>query len=221
MPARILIADGHSIVRTGVRTIIKDHVTAGKIDEAATEAELVALVKTTYYDTILLDIGMPGTDFVGLMHWIQNNSPGTGIIIFSMYTEAIYGHKCEQLGARGFLHKGATNAEIIYTLKTVLEGGTCIRTRSRSTTVPINTTTDHAHPISHLSSRELEIALLLVKGYKLPEICLALHIQYSTVNTYKRRIFEKLNVPNAVALSQLISTFQMDGNTDHRYNITG
>jgi two-component system invasion response regulator UvrY len=65
------------------------------------------------------------------------------------------------------------------------------------------------NPFSYLSSRELEIALLLEKGISLPEICTTLNIQYSTGNTYKRRIFEKLHIDNILTLSKLIQSYNI------------
>ncbi len=211
MSARILIADDHSIVRAGIKTIVREHALSEKIDEASSENELITFVKSNFYDMILLDINIPGTDFISLMHWLQQTSPDSGIVIFSMYNEEIYGKRCLQLGAKSFLHKSATAAEIVHAFKTVLEGGTYITARLKASLQHKTNGSVTGNPFEHLSSRELEIARLINKGYKLPEICTILNIQYSTANTYKRRIFEKLNVPTAVALAHLMGMFKVTG----------
>ena len=68
-----------------------------------------------------------------------------------------------------------------------------------------------SNPFQTLSPRELEVALLLNKGKSLPDICTVLNIEYSTGNTYKRRILEKLMVPNVLSLSRLMQTFNFEG----------
>jgi len=209
MSTNVLIADDHGIVRAGIKTILKDHIVTERIDEASCEEEITALVKDNFYQALLLDINMPGADFVNLMHWLKSSTPDTGVIIFSMYTEEVYGKRCMQLGAKGFLHKTASVEEIVQAFRKVLNGGTYINPALQKILMQAKNEAQPDNPFDHLSSRELEIARLIQKGHKLPEICSILHIQYSTANTYKRRIFEKLNVPTTVALSHLMQTFNI------------
>ncbi|PZF74870.1 response regulator [Taibaiella soli] len=209
MSTNILIADDHGIVRAGIKTILKDHIATDNVHEAASETEVITLVKSNFYDALLLDINMPGTDFASLMQWLTTTTPDTAVIIFSMYTEDIYGKRCLQLGAKGFLHKTASDTEIVHAFRKVLNGEHYINTALRKILQERETEEQSQNPFDNLSSRELEIARLIQKGHRLPEICGILNIQYSTANTYKRRIFEKLNVPTAVALSHLMQTFQI------------
>ncbi len=205
-----LLADDHGIVRSGIKALLKEHFNADKSDEAEDENEVMQRVKGFDYDLILLDINMPGTDFPRLMDWLNRVSPDTRVLVFSMHPENIYGVRCLQLGAWGYLRKTASDEEIIIAIRRVLEGRKYI---SPIVAELLSQKTDKkkmSNPFHNLSSRELEIASLLNKGKSLPEICTVLNIGYSTVNTYKRRLFEKLMVPNVLSLSRLMQTFNFE-----------
>jgi two-component system invasion response regulator UvrY len=207
---KILIADGHGIVRLGIKTLILENFHVSKIDEAGNENETVNLVKSCVYDLIVLDINMPDSDFVKLMHWLSVTTPRTRTLIFSTYPEDIYAERCLQLGAKGFLHKAASNEEILHAIKKVLNGKIYINEAFSEILERNNDKGKIRNPFHKLSSRELEIAALINKGHSLPQICNILNIQYSTANTYKRRIFEKLTVQNTLALSRLMRVFNME-----------
>lgn len=205
----MLICDDHSIVRSGIKALIKENIPFQRIDEAENDAQLVHLVKSTSYDLVLLDINIPGADFVHQMDWLKIAAPGTRILIFTTHPEDIYGRRSLQLGAKGYLNKTASNTEIIHAIKKVLEGGTYISNTLKELMSGVMDEEKDANPFNKLSVRELEIAMLINNGQSLPQICATLNIQYSTANTHKRRIFEKLNVYNTLALSRLMTTFNV------------
>src|ERR1700733_2600996 len=100
---RILLADDYSIVRSGVRFLIEDIFPQVQINEAGDEAEIMQSLKSHFYDLIILDIGIPGIDFSNMMNWIRISFPDTRLLVFSMFPEEIYGVRCLQMGARGYL----------------------------------------------------------------------------------------------------------------------
>ena len=207
---KILLADDHGIVRSGIRSLILDNFSAVGVDEAGTEQEIVHCVKTSYYDLVVLDISIPNTDFGMLMNWIMTTSETTKLLIFSMYPEEVYGVRCLQLGASGYLRKTASNEEIVMAIRRILEGRKYISERMAELLSDSTVATNMNNPFENLSTRELEIAKHLNDGKSLPEICEILKIQYSTANTLKRRIFDKLNVDSVLSLSRLMKTFEMD-----------
>jgi two-component system invasion response regulator UvrY len=206
---RILIADDHGIVRAGIKALVKQYFEADEVYEAANESQITKQVKAVFFDLVLLDINIPGSDFTGMMDWLKNTSPESNIIVFTSYPETIYGQRCLELGAKGFLNKTASNTQIMLAIKTVLSGIMYFNEQPQKNKAQLNNSQKKGNPFEQLSSRELEIALLISKGFTLPDICSALNIQYSTANTNKRRIFEKLHVHNAVLLSHLMQTFKM------------
>lgn len=202
-----LLADDHSIVRLGIKALIKEHFFVHLICEAENGSELVDLVRKHEFDLIMLDINMPDTDFLGLMHWLRATRPEAQVLIFTTHPEEIYGVRCIQLGAGGFLHKTAPDSEIIQAIQRLLENRRYISAELAELLAEKSADKKSANPFDGLSAREMEIALLMDKGISLPDICRQLNIQYSTANTYKRRIFEKLNVFNLISLTRLMRTY--------------
>jgi len=202
-----LLADDQGIIRSGIKMLIKENFIDYRIDEAANELEIVKLVKDVVYDGIILDINMPDTDFVKLMEWLNKVSSTTRILVFTMHPEDIYGTRCFQLGARGFLRKTASNEEIVFAISRVLEGRKYINPVMAELLLENSNGKKKSNPFQNLSSRELEIAMLLNKGSSLPEICNILNIEYSTVNTHKRKIFEKLMVKNLLSLTRMMAIY--------------
>jgi two-component system invasion response regulator UvrY len=207
--SKILLADDHSIVRSGIKALINENFSMCEINEAADEAEVVKCVKANHYDLIILDINLGDSDFVKLMEWLNATAPETPILVFSMYQEELYGLRSLHLGAKGYLRKTATDEEILLAIKTVLDGKKYINSALAEILSNHHDTNHVGNPFKNLSSRETEIALLLNSGKSLPEICTILSIQYSTANTFKRRIFEKLNIQSVLSLSRLMQTFNV------------
>ena len=205
----MLLADDHTIVRSGIKLLIEDSEIQIQIDEAGTEGEIVEKIKNNVYDLIVLDIGIPDTDFTSLMQWVTNIAPNSSLLIFSMQPEEIYGIRCLQAGAKGYLRKSASNEEIITAIKRVLNGDKYLSNVLIDLLSDLNPAKKTTNPFTTLSPRELEIAKHLNDGKTLPEICTILNIQYSTVNSLKRRIFEKLHVDNVLSLCRLMQSFDI------------
>jgi two-component system invasion response regulator UvrY len=204
----ILLVDDHAIVRKGIKSIIAEHLPSNEVDEAGSEQEIIQRMKQKQYHLILLDLQIPDTDFSKLMEWIQVRSPEANILIFSLHAEEMYGLRCLHMGAKGFLSKSASNEEIIYAISKVLNGEKYLSQKLSELLI------DSAYnpnapenPFDRLSQREMEIVTQLEKGKSLTEISQILKIQYSTVNTYKRRIFEKLNVRSVLDLAKMVQSF--------------
>jgi len=206
---KILLADDHAIVRSGIKFLIKENFDPETIDEAENEDEIVKCIKAQNYELILLDITLPNTDFARLMHWISVSSPSSKVLVFSMHSEDMYGVRSLQLGAKGFLHKTVSNEEIVFAIKRVLEGKKYIGQGLAELLAQKDAGAKINNPFNSLSQREMEIVVHLNSGRSLPEICNILKIQYSTANTYKRRIFDKLNVHNLLSLARLMQSFDM------------
>jgi two-component system invasion response regulator UvrY len=204
----ILLVDGHPVIRKGVRELITEHRLSDHIDEAGSEAEIIRYIKQKQYQLVLLDFEMPDMDFSSMMEWIMVTAPGTPILVFALHTEEMYGIRCLQMGAKGFLNKSAAGEEIVLAISKVINGEKYL-SRKLAELLIENTYNRNAtqNPFNRLSQREIEIVKQLEKGKSLNEISQILKIQYSTVNTYKRRIFEKLNVKDVLTLAKMVNTF--------------
>jgi two-component system invasion response regulator UvrY len=205
---RILLVDDHAIVRKGIRAVIAEQVHSVCMDEACTEEEVIRLMKEKQYQLVVLDPSMPNTDFCKLVEWIQVKAPDTQILVLSLHSEEMYGVRCLKMGVGGFLSKTATIEEITFAIRKILNGEKYISRRLSELLIEdLNNPRASDNPFDRLSQREMEIASHLENGRSLNEICQILKIQYSTANTYKRRIFEKLRVGNVLDLAKMVNTF--------------
>lgn len=199
-----LLADDHAIVRRGIRLIIEDNFPCRTVDEAESGGQLAGLIKANDYNVILLDIEMPDNDLSTQIPWIKLMQPGCGILVLTGQSEQVFGIRCMRLGASAFLTKDASEKEIVDAVQSLLLGK---RYLTPSIADKLVETDKGVAPIDTLSDREMQIAMMLVKGLSLPEVCRQLHIQYSTANTYKRRIFEKLQLGDLLSLSKLLRAY--------------
>ena len=206
----ILLADDHSIVRMGIKSLLLKGLPEYIVDEAEDESDIEMWVKQKKYQLIILDIDIPQGDFVKLMHWLLTITPDANILIFSMHDESIYGQRCLQLGAKGYLHKSANDNVILNAINRVLSGKKYISPDLAELLSDNKTSDSSLNPLLKLSLREMEIMLLLNKGRTLAEICEVLKIQYSTVSTFKHRIMEKLNVKSMHSLYKFMQSYNLD-----------
>jgi two-component system invasion response regulator UvrY len=206
----ILIADDHSLIRSGLRMVLGSTM-AFKADfsEAWDAKTVMTKLKETSFDLILLDIQMPATDPVVLMHWIQTFHPDTKILIVSQNPENIYGKRYLQLGADGFISKIVPDDEMITAVTKVLNGYKYISEELSQSMLNTMVNGKQANPFDQLSQREFQVAICLAKGYTMNDICDMLQVQYSTAHTHKRRAFEKLNVEDNKGLADLAGAYDL------------
>jgi len=200
---KILVVDDHSIVRIGLSNIIKNFLSNYEVEEAIDGDSAIEIIKINKFKLIILDMNMPNTDFYNLLHIIKVISPDSKILLFTMNSEFVFAKKFLKLGIDGFLSKGSEQVEIKDAINSVLNNSKYISPDLKEyfTNEIIDGIKDN--PINALTDRELEIALHLVKGVSLTEICNLLHLKQSTVATHKSRILEKCNSKNLIELFEL------------------
>jgi two-component system, NarL family, invasion response regulator UvrY len=205
---KILLADDHSIVRSGIKLLIKEDIQATIIESFDGHSSL-AEIKKQDFDLVLLDINMPNTDTGTLISNILTIRPETKILIFSMNPEETFGKRYLMLGVKGFLSKEATDAEIKIAIKQVLDGKKYISKRLGQILTEEALGNKSENPFDMLSERELEVAKHLIKGASISQMTEILSLHTSSIGTYKSRIFEKLNVKNVIELNELARLYQI------------
>lgn len=207
MSHKILIADDHTVVRHGTRLIIEEILPDVKVVEAGTVAQMTNILKNDTFDLLILDINMPGGNSIQMVDVARLKQPDIKILIFSAYDERLYATRYMQAGANGYLHKHTSEQTVREAILSVLEHGHYVSDALKNHVFQsmINKNAAKENPITLLSNREIEVAELLVQGLGGIEISSTLNIQTTTVSTYKKRIFEKMNVHN---LPELIEKFK-------------
>lgn len=198
---KVMIADDHPIVRTGLKQIIAEEPDIRIVGEASDGSEALTMLKNTPCDLILLDISMPvrtGLDVIGEIKKIQ---PGIGILILSIYPEEQYAVRALRAGASGYLTKSSAPKELIGAMRMILEGRKYI-----SPSLAEILASEIDHPTGHriherLSEREYQVMLLLASGKTVTEAAQKLNLSIKTISTYRARILEKMNMNNNAQLT--------------------
>ncbi|MCJ7935774.1 MAG: response regulator transcription factor [Chryseobacterium sp.] len=201
MKERILIADDHYVVRAGTALVLESAYPECKIDFAENYERVKEMLTTEYYHLLILDIDMPGTQYKKMISELKDIQSDLKILVFSGYDKDVAIQYIRE-GAEGYLNKQSSEEEIVNAVKTVIEKGYFYPAELIG--LIIQNKSDN--PAEKLSSREYEIFKLLADGNGNLEIANRLNIQMSTVSTYKKRIFQKLEVAN---IAELIKAYEM------------
>jgi two-component system invasion response regulator UvrY len=204
---KFLIIDDHEIVRRGLKLLISDFYPDAQILEARDGDTTLEQLKQNSFDLIILDVQMPNTNSFGLLEYIITRYPDTKVLVFSMGSETLFGKRFIRSGAKGYLSKEAPIDEVKKAIETVLSGRRYISEQLMDEFLEEAAGEKKSNPFTQLSDREFEIASFLLAGLHISEIATRLHLQPSTVGTYKSRIFEKLNISNLIQLKEIASIY--------------
>jgi DNA-binding NarL/FixJ family response regulator len=198
MTIRVVIADDHAVVRDGLRAVLA---TIGGIEvvaSAANGAEALKQVLAERPDVIVLDVSMPEHDGLSAAKEIARASPETGILMLTMHDDDETIRRAMQAGARGYLLKGADQAQVVRAIQTIASGdvvfGGGVAKQVLAATAGRAPTVIDAFP--DLSSREREVLELLAAGLTSSAIAQRLVVAPKTVNNHLSSIFTKLGVAN-------------------------
>ncbi|MFN5360278.1 MAG: response regulator [Bacteroidota bacterium] len=203
--SNFLLVDDHSVVRAGIKLIIMQRFPDAEVEEAENEKRAVDILRNKEMDLILMDLNMPDSDPIRLIHYITSNYPKTAIIVLTMNDENVYAKRFFKLGIKGFLHKSSDNSEIIKAIEQALVNRVYMSDSLKQTIAESYFTGLSENPFDLLSDREFQVAKEMLTGKSITEIAASLSINTSTVSTYKGKVFEKLKIPhnNMVELMSL------------------
>lgn len=197
------MVDDHELVRTGIRKILDEVKGLKVIGEAQTGEDAVQFCRKSEPDVVLMDMNMPGIGGLEATKKILRTSPDTKIIVLTVYTEDPIPTKVMQIGASGYLTKDAGPDEMVNAIRAVNSGQRYITPDVAQKMALNQFKTVEENPFSTLSERELQIMFMITRGEKVPFISEQLNLSTKTINSYRYRMFEKLNVSNDVELTHL------------------
>lgn len=204
---KILIADDHFIVRTGLDFIIRQEFMQVEIDECKDGDSAWKHIQASAYDLAILDIFMPSTDSFTLLKNIFSLRPDQKILILTMSSEDVYAKKYLQLGVKGFMNKEAHPSEIRNAIVSILNNKRYLSSWMKDTLTKEVLEGKTQNPFETLSPRELEIMNHLIEGKNVSEIAGILSVHISTISTHKANIMQKLGVSNIIELSKMVQMF--------------
>lgn len=196
-PLRVIVVDDHPVFRDGLRALLATEVDLEVVGVAGTGAEAVALVEDEQPDVVVMDLHMPDLDGVAATRQILHTSPHVAVLVLTMFDDDDSVFAAMRAGARGYLLKGANQADVIRAVYSVGTGGATFGpavaqrvieffARPRPATAPL------AFP--QLTDREHEVLDLLAAGHPNSTIATRLRISDKTVRNHVSNIFTKLAV---------------------------
>lgn len=191
---RILIADDHSIVRSGLKQIIATDKDFEVVGEASQGSEVLNKLQLGGIDLLLTDLSMPGINALDLIARARAEAPKVPIIVLSMHNESQLVSRVLRAGASGYVTKGSDPAILLAAIRKVGQGGRFIDPNLVDAIV--FGTPEDAPPHAILSDREYEVLQLLARGLALAEIGSKLFVSSKTVSTHKARMMQKLGINN-------------------------
>ncbi len=195
---RLILADDHAIVRQSLKVLLEDHdfVVAG---EASDGAQAVQLAARLFPQIAILDIGMPVMNGIDAAREIMQISPGTKVILLSMYGDDHYVVRAVQAGVSGYVLKTRAAADLIQALHDV-EKGSMYLSSGISRAVVQRMLNRSAPDEDILSPRESQILQLIAEGLTTKEIASNVEISAKTVESHRARMMQKLNVHETASL---------------------
>jgi len=202
---QVFIVDDHPVVRDGLTTIInheQDLNVCGQADDAPEALKAIDELKP---DVVVVDISLKSSNGIELTKSINAQHTNLFVIVLSLHDESVYAERSLSAGAKAYLMKDAASESIIKAIRTVLSGEIYVSDKISKKflhTIGRNKAGETKTPIESLSDRELEIFRMIGDGLKASQIAKQLHLSTKTIETYRSRIKEKLNLPNAAELLQ-------------------
>ncbi|UXD87521.1 UvrY/SirA/GacA family response regulator transcription factor [Thalassolituus hydrocarboniclasticus] len=200
---KVLVVDDHELVRSGISRLLTDAKGIEVVGEAASGEEAVQFAKEHSPDIILMDIRMPGIGGLEATRKITRHNPEIQVIAVTACDDNPYATRLLQAGAAGYITKGADADEMLRAIMKVKSGQKYISPdiAQRMALKPFQQ--DQTSPFDELSEREMQITLMIVGCQKVAEISEKLFLSPKTVNSYRYRIFEKLEIDSDVELTLL------------------
>ncbi|MEP6677149.1 MAG: response regulator transcription factor [Ferruginibacter sp.] len=205
---KILIADDHSIIRSGIISFLKNAYPAVKTAEAINEETILQQLKESAFDLLIMDMHMPDTNIFRLIEVIHETYRATPILIFSMSPEKTFGVRVLKAGASGFLSKESSLDEMEKAVNLLLNNKKYV-SEELAAVLADQSSSKTDNPFDSLSAREFQLANLLLQGKSLSDIAKQLKIEISTASTYKSRIFIKLRVNNLFELKEMSTAYNL------------
>lgn len=191
---RILIADDHVLIREGLKKILKEAPDIEVSGEAEDARSIFEQFENQEIDVVVLDISLPGKSGLEILKDIKIRKPDIPVLILSMHPEDRFAIRALKAGASGYITKETAAKELISAIRKVVRGGKYVSaTLAERLAFDLEAKTGKpAHEL--LSDREYQVLCMISTGKTIKEIAQELFLSVSTVNTYRARILDKMNM---------------------------
>jgi two-component system invasion response regulator UvrY len=199
----VLVADDHAMVRAGIVRMLDDADGISVIAQAASGEEVITSCRVLRPHIVLMDVRMPGIGGLEATRKLKLITPDTRVIALSAYDQEPMPSLLLKAGAAAYVTKGASEQEMILAVRLVAKGERYLSPGVAQKMALNQLNGNDGSPFESLSEREMQISLMIANCHKVQEIADNLHISAKTVNSYRYRVFEKLDISGDVELTLL------------------
>ena len=202
MPIRILIADDHAVVRSGLRALLLADPEIEVVGEAKDGSETLELAGTLHPDVVLLDVTMPPENGIKTAKRLKAEYPEIVLLFLTMHEDEALLHEALRAGAAGYVTKRAEESEILQAIHAVIHGDIYVHPAMTRALLHRPVTTEHRRgvPEVSLTRRELDVLRLLAKGNTNRQIANLLNLSMRTVENHRANLMGKLGLVSRVEL---------------------
>jgi two-component system invasion response regulator UvrY len=206
----VLLVDDHELVRTGIEALLNDIDDINVIGVAKSGEEAIDAVIALSPSVVMMDVNMPGIGGVEACRRILQNDAGVKIIAVSVHNDGPIPHQLLKLGVLGFVSKGSPVDEMVHAIRNVMDGKRYLCSEVANNLAFQGLPGSNESPFSMLSNRESEVVALILQGKTIKEMSQILILSDKTINTYRYRLYSKLQIRNDVELIRLALKFDRD-----------
>jgi DNA-binding NarL/FixJ family response regulator len=200
----VFLADDHAVVRDGLRYLLDAQSDIEVVGDAADGRQTLQLVRQLRPDVAIMDIAMPELNGIDATHQICRDCPSTEVIILSMHSTTEHVNRALSAGALGYVLKESAGFEVVNAVRAVHDGhhylSQKISDRLIDDYLHQRSASSQPSPLARLTPREREVLQLVVEGKASAEIADILSLSVKTVETYRSRLFHKLNISDIPGL---------------------
>ena len=195
---KIVIADDHRVVRSGLRMLLDREEGFEVVAEAGDVADARRYVRAHRPDVLILDLNMPGDPSLPAIPVFLEESPGTKVVVLTMHEDPAFAREALQAGASGYVLKEAADEELVQAVRAAADGGTFLNPQlgARIAAAP----PEPSGPPDDLTEREVEILRLIALGHTNTEIAEQLFLSVRTVESHRARVQQKTGLTTRAEL---------------------
>jgi len=205
----IMIADDHPLVREGLKKTLLEESDVRVVCEAKNGREVLSLIEQHNLDMIVMDISMPVVNGLDVLKEFKKNHLKIPVLILSMHPEERFAIRAFRAGAAGYLTKECAPIELIKAIRKIALGKRYITPSLADQLAGAVQCDSDRPPHDILSDREMEVLRMIASGISAREISEKLFLSINTVNTYRCRIFEKLQCKTNIELAHYAVKYRL------------
>jgi DNA-binding NarL/FixJ family response regulator len=201
-PFRVLLAEDHTLVRAGIRSLLESIPGLEVVGEADDGQTALRMIEQQPPDLVIMDIAMPGMSGLEAASKISETFPSVKVLILSMHNNEEFVLKALKSGAAGYLLKDASILELKFAIEAIARGEIYLSPAVSRQVVSsyVDRVNGRPDPLSVLTPRQRQVLALIVQGFTTKEIAKELNISLSSAETHRTRLMERLDIHDIAGL---------------------